>query len=173
MKEAVVKRLFMLYELVLHCAIEPRLRATLLRLGGARIGRNVRVYSIRIINPLNGFRNLDVADDVHIGTDCLLDLSGRIVIGKGATLAPRVMVLTHADAGEYHGNPLCRMFPGKIGDVAIGSYSWIGAGSTLLAGSGTGEMCVVGAMSLVNTLLPGHSVHAGAPARLIRQLDAV
>ncbi|MDI1300711.1 MAG: acyltransferase [bacterium] len=173
MKEALIKRCFILYELILHAVVEPRLRALLLRLGGARIGKNVRVYSIRIINPVSGFRNLHIDDNAHVGTDCLLDLSGEIHIGKGATLAPRVIILTHADAGEFHHNPVCQAFPSKTEGVVIGAYSWIGAGSTLLAGSGTGEKCVIGAMSLVTKVLPGKSVHAGIPTRQIRCLEGI
>lgn len=171
MKEALVKRFFILYEIFLHAVVEPRLRAWLLRLGGASIGKNVRIYSIRIINPITGLKNLHIDDDVHVGTDCLLDLSGEIYIGRGATLSPRVIVLTHADAGEFHNNPICQAFPSKIEGVVIGAYSWIGAGSTLLAGSGTGDKCVVGAMSLVTKKLPGSSVHVGIPARQIQPLD--
>ncbi len=56
---------------------------------------------------------------------------------------------------------------------AIGDYTLIGMGSTLLAGAKIGQGCIIGAGSLVteNMQVPDFSVVVGVPGRIIRQLD--
>ncbi len=83
----------MLLELGLRVVIHPTLRAKLLALCGATVGKNVRIYEIQLFNLSNGFKNLKIADDVHIGTGCRFDLEGEIHLGRGVTLSPGVTIL--------------------------------------------------------------------------------
>jgi len=156
---------FLVIELLLKVCILPKLRARLLSLLGAQIGRNVRIYSCRLINLESGFQNLKVADDVHIGTDCLLDLKGPIVIGRGSTLSPRVMIISHSDPGSAHGSPLAKRYPPAALGVQIGDFCWLGANVSVLSGSRIGSGTVVGAMSLVKGDLSPDIVCGGIPAR--------
>ena len=155
----VKKGWFVFIERLLHWLVDPRLRALALRSLGAKIGDNVRVYEVSFINLDNGFRNLELADNVHVGHGCLLDLHDRIILGAGATLSPLVCVLTHADPGSSHGSPLCECFPPIRAPVYIGPYSWVGANTTILAGSELGEKTVVGAASLVKGILEGGAAY--------------
>lgn len=148
----------------------PRLRARLLRLCGATIGANVRIHALSLINLESGFANLRVADDVHIGTDCLLDLSDVVVVGAGAVLAPRVMVLTHQDAGAHHGSPVAEVIGTRRAPTTIGAGAFVGAGSTVLCGAEVGHHAVVAAGSLVvGDVAPGDLV-SGVPAAHRRSL---
>lgn len=163
------KGLYVLAELLIRGAVDPRLRAFLVSMMGATVGRNVRIYEATFINLDKGFSNLVLADDVHIGHSCLLDLHDHIILERGVTLSPRVCILTHSDPGHSHNSPICTYFPPKSSAVTIGAYSWIGASSTVLAGVELGRETVVGAASLVCHSVEGRGVYVGVPAKLLRK----
>lgn len=161
---------YLLIEKLLAWCIIPKLRAFLLHLLGAQIGSNVRIYEVRFINLKNGFKNLSVGNNVHIGTECLLDLEGQISIGHGSTLSPRVLILSHQDPGSAHNSPLAQIFLPSVGHTTIGENCWIGANTTLLSGTSIGSGTVIGANSLVNKAIPANCLAAGLPARPIKSL---
>ncbi len=163
----IIHGLYMLAEILLRLCIHPRLRAVCLRLLGAKIGRNVRIYECRFINVRDGFGKLHIGDDVHIGTDCLLDLEGPLAIGRGSTLSPRTVVMTHADPGSAHGSPWCERFPVEVRGVVVGDDCWIGASAALLSGTRIADRVVVGACALVRGSLESGGIYAGVPARRI------
>ncbi|HEX2028780.1 MAG TPA: DapH/DapD/GlmU-related protein [Nitriliruptorales bacterium] len=162
--------LYLLAERALTWAVSPYLRAHLLRALGASVGRNVRVYEARFFNLENGFRHLVLDDDVHIGTGCLIDLSDRVHVRHGAVLSPRVIVLTHSDAGAHHRSPLSGMFPARRAPVDIGAGSWVGANATLLCGVAIGSQAVVAAGAVVTAQVPSLTVVGGVPAERLRDL---
>jgi len=165
------KAWFMLLELVLRFVINPYLRARLLSLCGATVGRNVRIYETQFFNLDDGFTNLHIESDVHIGTGCRMDLEGRIYIHHGATISPGVTILTHDNPGSQHNSPLCKHFRPHVDTVEIGAYCWIGANATILAGSRILDRTVIGACSLVNGCLEADSVYVGTPTKKTRSLD--
>lgn len=162
--------LCMAAELCLRLLIHPRMRAHCLGLLGARIGRNVRIYECRFINLRNGFSNLRIGDDVHVGTDCLIDLQGPVHIGSGTVLAPRVTLMSHSDPGSAHGSSLCARWPAEALGVVIGKGCWIGAGTTILSAAVVEDGVVVGAAALVRGVLKAGTLCAGVPARPIGRI---
>jgi len=154
--------------MLLRLCVSPRLRARFLSVLGAEIGKNVRIYSCTFVNLGNGFRNLRVGSDVHIGTDCLIDLEAPMLIGSGTTISPRVTLISHSDPGASHGSPIVDVFPPTSLGVRIGESCWIGAASILLDGSSIGDQCVIGAGSVVRGSLDGCSLYAGVPVKKIR-----
>lgn len=166
------KAFFTLLELLLRATVIPSARASILRLLGAKIGRNVRIYESTFINLDNGFKNLTVEDNVHIGHGCLFDLKARLTLGKGTTVSPRVTILTHVDPGEYHKSPVCNFYPPYEAEVIIEEHCWIGTNAVILAGSTIRRHTVVGAATLVRDELASNSLYAGIPARKIKNLSA-
>lgn len=165
------KAWFMLLELGFRFVIHPSLRARLLAFCGATVGKNVRIYEVQLFNLENGFKNLKIADDVHIGTGCRLDLEGEIYLAQGVTLSPGVTILTHNDPGHAHHSPICEIYQPIIAAVHVEKYCWIGCNVTILAGSHIQAKTVVGACSLVTGKLQSSSLYAGIPAKLIKQLE--
>ena len=157
---------YLLLEKLLRWCVNPRLRAALLRMLGARIGNNVRIYEIQLFNLESGFGNLSVADDVHIGTGCRLDLAGPLHIGERSTLSPGVTILSHSDPGQSHGSKLAERYPPHTDGASIGADCWLGANSTVLPGVRINDLTVVAAGSVVTTESPSGSVVAGVPAKL-------
>ncbi len=153
----------MVIELLLRIVISPYIRAKFIGFCGATVGKNVRIYEANFINLDNGFKNLYIGNDVHIGMDCLIDLKGSVIIQHGTTISPGVTILTHSDPGSQHNSPLCREFTPRSSDVQIGEYCWIGANSTILSGSNIEDCVVVGACSLVRGSLDSRAVYYGVP----------
>lgn len=54
--------------------------------------------------------------------------------------------------------------------VAIGDDVWIGANAVILPGVHIGQHCVVAAGAVVNKDVPDHSLVAGVPAKIIKQI---
>jgi acetyltransferase-like isoleucine patch superfamily enzyme len=158
--------IYMLIEKLLRWCISPYLRSTLLRLLGARIGTNVRIYEIRLINLINGFRNLTIEDDVHIGPGTMIDLTDKVTIKNKSTISPRVLILTHSDAGEDHKSEICKIYPRKAEEVVIGKSVWIGAGGIIQSGVRIGDRVVIGAGSVVTKEIPCDSLAYGVPAQV-------
>ena len=160
----------LLVDRILGWVPNPRLRSRLLSRLGATVGRNVRIHDTRFINLERGFVNLRIADDVHVGTECLLDLTEVLSIGVGAVLGPRVCVLTHQDAGAHHDAPLARVLGTFERPTTIGAGAFVGAGSIVLCGIEIGEHAVVAAGSVVTSDVPAGTVVAGVPARQVRSV---
>jgi len=124
-----------------------------------------------IINRLRGTMDLPslikdgltVGEDVFINFGCTIDRSfcWLVTIGSRVTLAPNVHILAHdASAKRELGYT-------KMGKVVIGNDVFVGAGSIILPGVHIGDRVVIGAGSVVTRSIPGGSVAAGNPARVI------
>lgn len=139
-----------------------------LRLFGATIGRNARIYSPLILHNTK-FTNLYVGDNCHIGRGVLLDLADRIEIGDNVTISMNTALITHVDFGH---SPLSKIgFSASRAPIRIGVGSYIGAGATILHGVSVGESCVVAAGAVVRRDVTSSEMVAGVPARTIRKLD--
>ncbi|MBN1671892.1 MAG: acyltransferase [Kiritimatiellae bacterium] len=153
------------------CAV-PMWRAALLRLLGARIGRDCVIHDCRFINFYRGsFRNLCMGRECYIGQECLLDLAARIEFGNQVTLGPRVTVLTHLNVG-YEDHPLQRAFPATAEPVRLRDGVFVSASCTILGGAEIGEAAFVAAGSVVAKGMPARHLLGGIPARPIRPIAA-
>jgi len=151
-------------------ALFPQVRALLLRLLGARIGRGTILHDVRFFNmDRRGPAGLDVGEDCFLGDECLLDLAEGIRLERQVTLAERVIVLTHMNVG-YRDHPLQEHFPPVAKPVLIRTGSFIGAGAILLPGVCVGGNAFVAAGSVVTTDVPQGTLVAGVPARVVRTL---
>jgi acetyltransferase-like isoleucine patch superfamily enzyme len=56
------------------------------------------------------------------------------------------------------------------GPTRIGDNVWCGANVAVTSGVTIGERCVIGANSVVTTDIPPHTIAAGAPARIVREI---
>lgn len=134
----------------------------LLRLAGAKIGKNVRIYtSVRII----GTGSLVIGDDVHIGPGVLISLAAPagVTIGSHIDIAPGVTILT----GSHEIDPKGEHIAGKgtTAPVAIGSGSWLGARSVILSGVTLPEKTLVAAGAVVTkSIAEAECLLAGVPA---------
>lgn len=151
-------------------ALVPQLRAPLLRLLGARIGRRAVLHNVRFFNLYRtGLAGLSVGEESFIGDECLLDLAEAITLERQVTLAERVVVLTHMKVG-YEDHPLMEHFPPLAKPVVIERGAFLGANVTVLAGVRIGSCSFVAAGSVVTADVPPRTLVAGVPARAIRAI---
>jgi acetyltransferase-like isoleucine patch superfamily enzyme len=153
-------------------ALFPPLRVLWLRLLGARIGPRVVLHDVRFFNLYRrGLPGLAIGEECFLGDECLLDLADQISLAPQVTLAERVLILTHLNVG-YRDHPLQSHFPAMSAPVVIQRGAFIGANVTLLAGVTVGQGSFVAAGSVVTRDVPAHTLVAGAPARVMRELSA-
>jgi maltose O-acetyltransferase len=153
-------------------ALFPPIRAALLRLYGARIGRGTVLQAVRFFNLYRrGLRGLSIGERCFVGDDCLLDLAEGIALADHVTLAARVTILTHTNVG-YRDHPLQRWFPSSSAPVVIDRGAFIGAHALILPGVHVGAEAFVAAGAVVTRDVPARMLVAGVPARAIRRVDA-
>ena len=134
-------------------------RVTLLRLFGAKIGRNVHIYSSSdIYFPWN----LEVGDWSSIGENVLIYNLEKVVIGSKTTISHRA----HICAGTHdYTDPV---LPLKKIPIHIADQVWVCADSFIGPGVHVGEGAVVGARAVVIKDVEEWTVVAGNPAKPIK-----
>lgn len=114
---------------------------------------------------------------IEIGRGCFLNRGTmlaaleRIEIGDHVMLANNCFV---GDADHRHDDPeLPVTWQGFVprGPVRIGANVWLGVNCVVTGGVEIGERAVIGANSVVTDDVPPRMVAAGAPARVIREVE--
>ncbi len=137
-----------------------RWRACILRLFGAKLGRNVHVYpAVRIWAPWN----LTIGDDVGIGNDATLYSMAEITIGARAVVSQGAHLCTGTHNFE---DPNFQLYTRPI---VIGAHAWICAEAFIGPGVAVGEGAVVGARAVATRPVPAWTVVAGNPAVYIKE----
>lgn len=135
-------------------------RNAILRLFGAKIGRNVHIYSSTVIwFPWN----LEIGDWSAIGEDTLIYNLGRVVIGEKATISHRVHVC--AGTHDYSDPSLPLLRP----EIHIGGQTWICANAFVGPGVHIGEGAIVGAGAVMMKDAEAWGIYAGNPAKYIKR----
>ena len=126
--------------------------------------------------PWNGFRirlqkwrGVHIGKDVHIGPGCVFDYPYPyfVSIGDKASLAGNDYVLAHSTPMEYHSSCL----ESFVAPTTIGANAWIGVNVTILPGVSIGDGAVVAAGAVVARDVPPHTLVAGVPAKIIKNLS--
>lgn len=159
-------RLFSVFSfLLLDNTSGGQLRAALLRLNGATVGKGCFVRGGLQIQE--GFA-LVLGDEVFINASCCFDLSAPIVIGSRAQLAYQVTLVT---GGHEIGTRESRAGAHRPAPIHIGEGVWIGARAIVLPGVTIGAGAVVAAGALVTKDVPPDTLVAGVPAKPVRALE--
>jgi acetyltransferase-like isoleucine patch superfamily enzyme len=144
-------------------------------------------------------RHLSIGDDTMIGpgvcltagmgpgqeilTNLVVTIGNRCVIGRGSHIighwsielgddiqtGPYVYITDQNHGYEDPDVPV-GLQPTVERPVRIGSGCWLGANAIILPGTTLGRNCVVAAGAVVRGSFPDHSVVAGVPAKVIREL---
>lgn len=151
-----------------------RLRTTVLRVAGVRIGRGTTIggsvhVSSGCVDVGRAATRLTIGRDCWINADCTFDLSTDIIIGDGVSIAPGVAFVTNTHDIGPADNRAGLQYNSAI---HVGSGSWLGTRSTILPGVTIGSGCVVAAGSVVTKSIESNTLVGGVPARVIRQLPA-
>jgi acetyltransferase-like isoleucine patch superfamily enzyme len=132
----------------------------------------VAAQSCLAARPLTGGKShLEIGEGCRIGRFNHIYATRRIVLGPKVLTANGVYI---SDNVHGYRDPRIAIMDQPIeqlGDVEIGEGSWLGHNVCVL-GASVGKHCVVGANAVVTRDLPDYSVAVGAPAVVIRRLDA-
>lgn len=115
------------------------------------------------------FGTIHVGTNTWIGPFTILDGSGGgLTIGDYCSISAGVHIYTHdtvlwAVSGGVQN--------ARKGAVVIGSNTYIGAQSVIVAGVTIGSRCVIAANSLVNRDVPDGTIVGGTPARVLGRVE--
>jgi len=143
--------------------------------GGIAIGENTLVMHHAELHVYN-FRDLPHAG-IRIGRDSLIgEFSvirgpGGVTIGDRVYLSPMVHIYSSNHRFDDPQKPFIEQGVTAEG-VVIEDDCWLGAMAIVLDGVTIGRGSVVGAGAVVTQDVPAHSLVAGVPARLVRDLRA-
>lgn len=138
-------------------------RRFILRLFGARIGKNVLIRpSVKVTYPWK----VSIGDRAWVGDDAVLYSLGEIVIGNDSVISQRCYICA---AAHDYSKPGFDIYAKKI---EIGNEVWVATGVFVAPGVRIGDGVVVGAGSNVFTSLPPFMVCYGSPAKPVRKRES-
>jgi acetyltransferase-like isoleucine patch superfamily enzyme/glycosyltransferase involved in cell wall biosynthesis len=138
------------------------LRAALLRLFGAKIGKEVRIRpTVHIEIPWT----LDIRDGVTVGDYAILYSLGTITIGERTIISQ----YAHLCAGTHDHTD--RRFPLIRDPIEIGPDAWIGADAFVGPNVRVGRLSVLGARSSAYRDIEPATVYVGNPARPLKKRE--
>jgi acetyltransferase-like isoleucine patch superfamily enzyme len=116
---------------------------------------------------------LIIGNNVDIGWQNSFSIGDEIIIEDDVKLAGKVFL-----AG-YPGHPIDMIDRAKnkpdleeqIGNIVLKKGSWIGTGTTILAGVTIGKGSIIGASSVVTRDIPENVLAAGNPAKVIKKIN--
>ncbi len=110
-------------------------------------------------------------DGVNISSFCRIATQSRVEIGESTLIAAYSYIGPGNHRLDEAAKPVIERGMEILGGVTIGRNVWVGAHTTILDGVTIGDGAVIGAHSLVRESVPPHTLAAGVPARVIRELS--
>jgi len=122
-----------------------------------------------------------IGEAVYIGDDCILSCCDGIEIGDGTLLGHGVQIFDNnshpigprartADAGRVFTPAADERNDIDHARVRIGADVWLGFGTIILKGVTVGDGAVIAAGSIVTADVAAHTIVAGNPVRVVREL---
>lgn len=114
---------------------------------------------------------LEIGDRVFLNREAYVTCAKLIKIGNDALFGSNVLI-----TDNYHGSTHridIRRLSSPLscpGSIIIEDGAWIGNNVCILPGSRIGRGSIIGANSVVNSVIPAFCIAAGAPARVIKYL---
>lgn len=120
-----------------------------------------------IAPPISGaaLDRIVVGKNVYINSGALFMARGGITIEDDVLIAANVQLISNNHDPYDRAVLTCK-------PIVIKKGAWIGAGASIMPGVTVGKYAIVGAASVVTHDVPGYTVVAGIPAKIIKQLDA-
>lgn len=139
-------------------------------------GRGCRIEAYPVIN--SNKKILHIGEHVEINDYVHITCSESVVISNNVLIASKVLItdLNHGNyskSGGMQDHPDSE--PGKrqlfTNPVFIDENVWIGESCCILPGSSIGKGSIIGAMSVVNNIIPPYSIAVGIPAKVVKQFN--
>jgi acetyltransferase-like isoleucine patch superfamily enzyme len=114
---------------------------------------------------------------IEIGAGCFLNRNTMLAAFEQISIGDHTMLANGCFVGdadhrfEDPDTPITRQGFSSKGPVEIGSNCWFGVNCVVTSGVTVGDRCVVGANSVVTRDLPAGTIAAGAPARVVKEIE--
>jgi acetyltransferase-like isoleucine patch superfamily enzyme len=114
---------------------------------------------------------------IRIGQGCFLNRETMLAASELIEIGDHVMFANHCFVGDSEHRyddptkPITWQGFEPKGPVRIGDNVWFGVGCVVTGGVRIGERCVIGSNSVVTRDLPPRVIAAGAPAKVIREIE--
>jgi acetyltransferase-like isoleucine patch superfamily enzyme len=114
---------------------------------------------------------------IAIGEGCFLNRNTMLAAMQGIEIGDNVMFANGCFVGDADhrfddpDTPITWQGFSSKGPVRIGSNCWFGVNCVVTSGVTIGDRCVIGANSVVTADLPAGTIAAGAPAKVIREIE--
>jgi acetyltransferase-like isoleucine patch superfamily enzyme len=114
---------------------------------------------------------------IRIGSGCFLNRNTMLAAAELIEIGDHVMFANNCFVGDADhryddpDKPVTWQGFEPQGPVRIGSNCWFGVGCVVTGGVEIGERSVIGANSVVTRDLPAGVIAAGAPAKVIREIE--
>ena len=141
----------------------PKIKASLLRWAGVKIGQNVEIFQGF---KIQGVGEVEIGDNSFLGHDVLLMVNegGKIVIGDNVCISSRVIAVT----GFHEFTPKEQRILSRTGtssEIRIERGVGTGVGAIILPGVKIGEMAFIAAGAVVTRDVEPYTMVAGSPAK--------
>lgn len=143
-------------------------RTALFRAAGVKIGAHSLIQGgMRVTGVNNPCAYLTIGHHTLITGGLHLDLGAPVHIGNGVRIGHDVSILTVSHAV---GTPRLRAGTSFFAEVVIEDGAWIASRAVILPGVTIGAGAIVAAGAVVSRSVPKHTLVAGVPARVVREL---
>lgn len=110
---------------------------------------------------------VEIGAKTVLGQECTISAFQHVSIGRECILADRVMLIDFDHGVVEVDRPIREQGIYKR-DVRVGHNCWLGYGACILRGVTVGDNSIVGTSAVVTGDVPGNTVVAGIPARVLR-----
>lgn len=118
-------------------------------------GNRTSIHSNSRFSAVEG-GELIIHDNCSFQTGCIITARAKIEIYQNVIFGPNIMVFDHDHLMEADKN--IKESGYKLANIVIGSNTWVGAGTIILAGTNIGNNCVIGAGSVVKGDIPDNTI---------------
>jgi acetyltransferase-like isoleucine patch superfamily enzyme len=140
---------------------------------GVTLGDQVTVGRLAMVRPSGYYgremgEGLVVGDRSNIGPFCYIGCGGMVRIGQDVLMGPRVSII----AESHHFQDLAKTIKSQGVNrrgIVIEDNCWLGANSVILDGVRIGSGSIVAAGCVVTKDVPGDSIVAGVPGKVIKK----
>lgn len=140
-------------------AVFNRLKCSLLRLFGAKVGKRVLIKpSVNIKYPWL----LNIGDDVWIGEKVWIDNLGLVTIGNNVCISQGALLLT----GNHNYKKV--LFDLIVSKIVLEDGVWVGAKSVVCPGVTCKTHSVLAVSSVATSDLEAYGIYQGTPAQKIK-----
>lgn len=118
-----------------------------------------------------GEARVRIGEGTFLNIGVMVASTALVEIGKHCMLANGCFVTDGNHRFDDPDKPITWQGFTSKGPTRIGDNTWLGANVVVTSGVTIGERCVIGANSVVTTDIPAGSIAAGAPARVLKQIE--